>query len=335
MRYHDSLLQLQEKRMALARKHQIDLSMTQYYHCISRCVRQAYLCGKSQEKNYSHRREWLLLRLKHLCEIFSINVCAYAVMSNHYHLVLHVDVKSAKRWSDKEVITRWRRLFKTAPDIGNLHIDVGTKLVEQWRSQLMDVSWFMRCLNEYLARRANIEEGCKGRFWEGRFKSQALLGESALLTCMSYVDLNPVRAGMCKSLEESDFTSIQQRLRSYTNKNAGNKHKVKLMDFCKQADSKTSNSIPFDEKSYIDLVYWTGRAVRENKRGFIPMPIKTTLNMYEINEKQWVQSIQHFGSRYSWLIGRIEEIKARCIVLNKKWIRGIGTSNSCFLSKAV
>ncbi len=302
--------------MALARKHQIDLTVTQYYHCISRCVRQAFLCGKSKQtgKNYEHRRAWAVSRLKVLAEIFSINICAYAIMSNHY-------VEAAKNWSTTEVISRWKRLFKYAPEVEILHIDAQHKLVEQWRRQLTDISWFMRCLNEYLARRANIEEGCKGRFWEGRYKSQALLDESALLTCMSYVDLNPVRAGLCNSLEESDFTSIQQRLRNYEK----DKHlsKPKLMHL-----------LPFDEKSYFELVHWTGTIVREDKKGFIPLSIKKTLNMYGINDKQWIQSLQHFDRSYSWLIGRVDEIKERCIILKRKWIQGVSASNKYFLNHA-
>ena len=89
-------------------------------------------------------------------------------------------------------------------------------IIESWRERLYDLSWFMRGINECVARMANEEENCKGRFWEGRFKSQALLDEVALLSCMVYVDLNPVRAGIEATLVEIDFTSIQQRLHDYS-----------------------------------------------------------------------------------------------------------------------
>ena len=90
--------------------------------------------------------------------------------------------------------------------------------ISLWRGRLSDISWFMRCLNETVARRANKEDDCKGRFWEWRFKSQALLDEKALVTCMAYVDLNPIRLGISESLDSSDFTSIQERLVNHAKK---------------------------------------------------------------------------------------------------------------------
>ncbi len=209
--------------MTRARSQQIFLSETPYYHCVSRCVRRAYLCGDDpvSGKNFDHRKRWLVLRIKELAANFAIDVCAYAVMSNHYHLVLYVDQEQLAKWSDEDVIKRWTALFpNNAKLMETLYLNRKSKAahkqlqarLREWRMRLGDISWFMRCLNESLARSANREDECTGRFWEGRFKSQALLDEKALVTCMAYVDLNPVRAGISNSLENSDFTSIQERL---------------------------------------------------------------------------------------------------------------------------
>ncbi|MFT6103482.1 MAG: hypothetical protein ACJA2B_001937 [Candidatus Endobugula sp.] len=86
------------------------------------------------------------------------------------------------------------------------------RLIEQYRNRLGNLGWFMRYLNEPIARKANKEDGCTGHFWESRYMSQALLSEEALLTCMAYVDLNPIRASMCNTPEESDHTSIKERI---------------------------------------------------------------------------------------------------------------------------
>ena len=96
--------------------------------------------------------------------------------------------------------------------LGKAELDKVREFAEVYRQRLADVSWFMRVLNESVARQANAEDDCTGRFWEGRFKSQALLDEPALLAAMAYVDLNPIRAGMAEDLPGSAHTSIAARL---------------------------------------------------------------------------------------------------------------------------
>ncbi|MEW8257093.1 MAG: hypothetical protein AB2747_22265 [Candidatus Thiodiazotropha taylori] len=200
--------------MPKPRKALVLLEETPYYHCVSRCVRCAFLCGVDSHtgNSYEHRRQWIIDRFKELADIFAIDVCAYAVMSNHYHVILHVDTEEAAGWSDQEVITRWERLFSlpvlvqrylSQDAITRAERDTVSELLTKWRKRLHDISWFMRCINEPIARQANNEDGCTGRYWEGRYKSQALLDEKALMACMAYVDLNPVRAGLAETPEQS------------------------------------------------------------------------------------------------------------------------------------
>ncbi len=208
--------------MPKPRKALVLLEETPYYHCVSRCVRRAFLCGVDTHtgKSYEHRRQWIVDRMKLLADVFAIDLCAYAVMSNHYHVILHVDTERAAEWSEQEVITRWERLFSlpvlvqrylSQDAITRVEQETVSELLTKWRKRLQDISWFMRCLNEPIARQANQEDDCTGRYWEGRYKSQALLDEKALMACMAYVDLNPVRAGVAQTPEESDYTSIAER----------------------------------------------------------------------------------------------------------------------------
>ena len=201
----------------------ISLAETPWYHVVNRCVRRAFLCGQDAATGqcFEHRRGWIETRIRELASVFTIDVAAYAVMSNHYHAVLRVDAARAQALGDDEVLRRWTQLF-TGPLLVQRYLG-GALLGEAerlkvaefaalYRQRLADVSWFMRVLNETIARQANAEDGCTGRFWEGRFKSQALLDEQALLAAMAYVDLNPIRAGMAQSLEDSAHTSIAARL---------------------------------------------------------------------------------------------------------------------------
>ena len=325
--------------MPQARYRLVDTATTPYYHCISRCVRRAFLCGKDRftGRSFEHRKQWILDRVKHLSSLFAIDVCAYAIMSNHFHLVLYVDVKQASEWSRDEVIDRWMGLYKeplvvkkykAGELLGTMELKALELLVEVWRNRLADLSWYMRCLNEKIARMANIEDGCTGRFWEGRFKSQALLDEAALISCMAYVDLNPIRAGICESLEASDFTSIQERQSQF-------KKEIKpdcspwLKPLRNEKDLPTKASLPLLATSYFALVDWTGRAVRDDKKGAIPEHIQAILQGLGVNQNNWVNNTEHFGSRFRRAIGRINQIRKLAFRTDQHWING-SSSNSAF-----
>ena len=210
--------------MPRPRKELVCIEDTPYYHVTSRCVRRTFLCGVDQStgQSYEHRRQWIEERIWVLSSIFAIDICAYAVMSNHHHIVLKICPEQAFTWSNEEVIERWTSLFKGPPLIQKwqsgealipAELEVVSACIARYRKRLSRLGWFMKCLNEPIARQANSEDNCTGHFWESRYKSQALLTEEALLSCMAYVDLNPVRADIAATPETSDHTSIKQRIK--------------------------------------------------------------------------------------------------------------------------
>ena len=213
--------------MALPRSQYVQEGQEGVYHCFSRCVRRAFLCGFDAltRRDFSHRKAWLVDRLRHLAAIFAIEVCAYAVMENHYHTILRTRPDIAAAWSDRDVATRWLTLFPQHRDLRGIPIPPAekdicaladcTERIAKLRLRLSSLSWFMGRLNEFIARAANKEDRVKGRFWESRFKCQALLDQAAIAACMVYVDLNPIRAGLARTPEESDFTSIQERIAAW------------------------------------------------------------------------------------------------------------------------
>jgi REP element-mobilizing transposase RayT len=251
--------------MPQSRKSQISLIDTPYYHCVSRCVRRSFLCGQDEftGQSYEHRRGWVESRLLFLASVFAIDIAAYAVMSNHTHVVLYVDKDLADNWSMREIIERWHGLHKgtllTQKYMLNDRLTEGEQFsleeaVEVYRQRLYDISWFMRNLNEYIAREANKEDECTGRFWEGRFKSQALLDESAVLACMAYVDLNPVRAKMNATPETSKHTSIFQRIEGIKD----SKQPTTLMRFVGNHRQNLPHGFAYSLIDYCELVDCTG-----------------------------------------------------------------------------
>jgi REP element-mobilizing transposase RayT len=324
-------------------------------------VRRAFLCGEDPVSgaSYEHRKGWVVEKLAELAGVFTIDVCAYAVMSNHYHLVLRIDEAGALGLSDEAVAERWMGLFSGHLLVSRwLKGECGSEAEERgaleiigvWRSGLMDISWFMRCLNESIARRANAEDGCKGRFWEGRFKSRALLDEKAVLACMSYVDLNPVRAQLADTPEDSDFTSIQQRIHEAAERmiatddrpgaapevdgesaQAGSEAtlpRVPLMAFAGGAER--ADRLPYDRLSdYLELVEWTGKCVVPGKRGAFAEGMPSIIERLGFDEESWLAAISGFDRRFRDFVGGSDSLRRVREHSARRWIRG-SRACACF-----
>ena len=263
-------------------------------------------------------------------------------MHNHYHVVLFIDKPAIDSWSSLEVVERWHRLFSgtpysqrfiqgellTATEQTNLDASIAL-----WRERLMDISWFMRILNEGIARMANQEDDCTGRFWEGRFSSQALLDEKALAACAAYVDLNPIRAGLAHSLADSDHTSIKRRCaqaEKASQPNHRQQQTLGLHPFTGNPRADMPNGLPFRLTDYLELVDWTGRILRDEKRGAIPEYTPPILQQLGIDPKHWCYLSRNFESQFKSLVGTSYHVKQACQQLGKQWVHGIRACEKAF-----
>ena len=330
--------------MPKPRSSQISLEATSYYHCISRCVRRAYLCGTDHMtgESYEHRRSWLEDKLLELSNIFAIDIAAYAIMSNHYHAVLHINAQRAKSWSDQEVAERWHSLFKGTQfsrkfvrgeplsDAEWIYLRIS---LDEWRERLTSVSWFMRVLNEAIAREANFEDGCTGRFWEGRFKSQALLDEAALAACMAYVDLNPVRAGMAKTPEKSAHTSVKKRceqLKKTKQPNRVDQQVKALYPFVGNPKQHQPEGIQMRLTDYLELVDCTGRILRNDKRGAISNNAESILTRLGLDSDQWLEMTAGFEECFKTFAGGEQSLRSACEQLHYQRPTGLSQSQRLF-----
>jgi hypothetical protein len=230
-------------------------------------------------------------------------------MSNHYHLAIKVCPEQLENLSEDDIMDRWCALFKGPLLIQNYRSGEELKpferagvsdIVNVWRSKLSSISWFMRCLNQPIAHQANREDKCTGKFWESGFTSQALKSDEALLSCMTYVDLNPVRAGMADSPEASSHTSLRERLQPGFDVQQAIDDQTAcgdlldfrtplkpLLPFENRLLNEPQTGILFNFEQYLALVDWTGRTIRGDKRGHIDSALPPILNRLQITADQW------------------------------------------------
>lgn len=308
--------------MTQPRKQLISISDTPYYHVVSRCVRRAFLCGVDQatQNSYEHRRQWIEDRIRILSSLFAIDVCAFSVMSNHYHLVLKLDPIQAEQWTNKHVMQRWTQLHKgplliqkrlANQPLTQAEKETTDEIIAVWRQRLTNLSWFMKLINEPIARLANREDECTGHFWESRFKSQALFTQEALLACMAYVDLNPQRAKIAHTPESSKHTSIKERIQPCWNADTAINEQIKqgtlytfqfsikaLLHFEGTETHQPQTGIPITKQDYLTLVDETGRIARQDKRGYIPNHLPCILDRLNIQPEHWLLHSTQFERYY-------------------------------------
>ena len=316
--------------MTQARKTLIAIEDTPYYHITCRCVRRAFLCGKDPYSgiDYEHRRQWMVERIAFLAELFAIDIYAYAIMSNHYHLVIKLNPEQLNDLGNREIAERWSQLcqpslllarwLKQEP-LSQAEMTLIEQCIQEYKDRLCSLSWFMRFLNQHIACTANQEDNCTGRFWESRFKSQALLDTSALLTCMTYVDLNPIRACMADTPETSDYTSIQARIK--TAKHQSQKTLIPLAPFMGAEHSHKPEGLHYSLPDYITLVDQTGRAIRDDKRGFIHNDLPPILQRLCIDSDEWLINCQHFENRLGRAVGRINHLIHHAQQQKQHWFK--------------
>jgi hypothetical protein len=270
-------------------------------------------------------------------------------------------------WDDAEVARRWLQVFPgrstVADEVEEVHeLAIGALCADRdrlaaCRRRLRDLSWFMRALNEPIARRANQEDECTGRFWEGRFGCQKLDDAGAALACMAYVDLNPVRAGMADTPEESRYTSVRDRtmarqarrrldrapehptpeqaaLIAQARADAG--RDAWLADIGPPAaklNSKKDNcsggagSLPpllvhLSLDHYLELIDWTGRQIRSDKRGHLSPELRPVLERLDLDVEAWVDNVARYGGLFQRIAGKLERLGELAQRAGRAWFQG-------------
>ena len=341
-------------------------------HVVNRTVRRCFLMGTDPltGKNYDHRKLWLEIELKRLAAQFGIDILCNAILSNHFHLVLRSRPDVVAEWDDTEVARRWLMLCPVRKD-GNGLAEEPTEFelnmirnnpqrLATIRLRLSDISWWMRLLSQKIAQRANKDDNEVGKFWQARYRAVRLLDETAILACAAYVDLNPIRAAMAETLEQSEYTSVQRRIEALRESLVGDEPSVRSDDSVacqgtlaevdpQPLESQTSGKLvrksrdahlapltidelrdalgaccsangcrasdkgflPMPVASYLELLDWTARSIRADKRGSTPASALAIFERLGISGEVWCELVRDFGRLFYAVAGQPHIIDAR------------------------
>ncbi len=345
-----------------ARGEYIHPQQVQIVHAVQRCVRRAWLCGVDpvSGRSFEHRRRWIRDRMELLASVFGIDCLTFAVMHNHLHVVLRTRPDVVATWDDDEVARRWLQLFPrrrnpdgsaAAPAESDIQMIANAPdVVAERRRRLSDVSWWMRCLAEVIARRANQEDECTGRFWEGRFKAQLILDEAGLMACAAYVDLNPVRATLAQTPEESEYTGAKERIddlakhhpqpsdthaweRSCPRRQSGWLSPVELNEAVDPTGPDTSQTgkrasqkgfLRCSLIDYLRLLDWTGRQLREGKFGCIPSHLAPILSRIGLDGSGWCNLVKQFSKLFKRAAGTPHRLAEEARRRGQGWMQAPG-----------
>jgi len=337
------------------RSHTVQLGEVGVFHCWSRCVRRAWLCGMDpvSGNDYEYRRNWICQFEELLASLFAVEVGFHAEESNHIHLVVRIRPDVVETWSDEEVARRWlhiTHLIKSKK--GQLkEISEGQIAIEKsnpdrvtvLRSRLADPSWFMAALCEHIALRCNRDEGNSGHFLEDRYGCRHLADEGALLVRGIYVDLNQIRAGEALTSESSIHTSAHDRIKGRLERSSrGEVDLSKTPDgwLCELTLDENMNMddpawfrsvtarrasdlglLPISLEEYLELLDASGRIVREGKRGAIPGELAPILERIGVQTEHWLEVITNFHTCFGNVVGTCQKLSQRAAANGRRWYR--------------
>ncbi len=338
---------------AAPRKELIPENKPGIYHLWNRCVRGAFLMGKDTTtgKDYDHRKGWAEARLSMLVASFGVEVCTFSILDNHFHIIVRVSPSVIDQLDDVEIARRWLRVYPgywvldenwhepTTAEIEALAKD--SEEILKLRRRLKSVSQFMSAFSEYMARRANKEDDVTGRFWGGRFRSRELADEAAVLSCAAYVDLNELRAGIARTLEECQHSSIAKRIEEQQGGEPCEwlvPIELLLEDYGEPTPS-ASGKRPSDRgllrmtnEQYIRTLRWMAENHQAGKDQHKPPPdnVEAELDRLQLDGGELLEIMGNIPQVFRRFMGTVEQIQARAAEVNRRWFHGVSAAARLF-----